>query len=63
MIMGIDLSAITDPQFNAYMDYAAKQYVARAVDEMLAGNPDLTVAELHQALVEKIELARRVNGN
>lgn len=60
--MGIDLSVITDPQFNADMDCAAKQYAARVVGEMLAEDPGLTASELHRALVKQAELARQANS-
>ena len=59
MILGIDLGAITDPRFNADLDYAAEQYAARVVGEMLAEQPELTASGLHRALVEKGEQARQ----
>lgn len=33
--MGLDLSAIMDPRFNADIDKAVEQYAARVVGEML----------------------------
>ncbi|MCA1307980.1 hypothetical protein LC082_13845 [Microbacterium esteraromaticum] len=62
MIMGIDHGTITDPQFKAEMDYAAKRYVARAVGEMLAEAPTFTASELHPALVTMAEQARPAVG-
>jgi hypothetical protein len=50
VIRGIDLGAITDPQFNADIDYAAKQYAARAV------------GELHQELMGRAEKAREASS-
>ncbi len=60
--MGIDRGAITDPQFNADMDYAAKQYAVRAVGELLAENPGTTTAELHQELMGRAEKAREASS-
>lgn len=57
--MGVDLSATMNPQFNADNDHASKQYDALAVVEMRAEDHDLTASELHQALVEKAEQARK----
>lgn len=57
--MCIDLSAITDPQFNADMDFAAAmQYAASSVRELLAEDLDLTSPELRQTLAKKAEQVR-----
>lgn len=57
--MGVDLSALTDPQFLVELDYAVKQYAASVARELLAEQSSLTASELHQLLVEKVEIAMR----
>lgn len=56
--MGIDLSALTDPQFQAKLDYATKQYTAYVVGELLTARPGLTASELHQLLLEQAAQAK-----
>lgn len=50
----MDLSTLTDPQLRAELDFAAKQYAARAVGEMLDAQPSLTASELHQLLLDQV---------